>query len=72
MVGYTEDDFPDANDVYGISKQLGEVREPHAITLRTSILVMNFKPERVCLNGSFLKKVNVVVILVLFFLDSQR
>ena len=35
--GYTEDDFPDASDVYGISKQLGEVKEPHAITLRTSI-----------------------------------
>jgi len=35
--GYTEDDFPDANDLYGVSKQLGEVRDPHAITLRTSI-----------------------------------
>ena len=35
--GYTEDDFPDANDLYGISKQLGEVRDSHAITLRTSI-----------------------------------
>jgi dTDP-4-dehydrorhamnose reductase len=36
--GYTEDDPPDANDVYGISKLLGEVTEPHAITLRTSII----------------------------------
>jgi dTDP-4-dehydrorhamnose reductase len=36
--GYTEDDLPDANDVYGISKLLGEVTEPHAITLRTSII----------------------------------
>jgi dTDP-4-dehydrorhamnose reductase len=36
--GYTEDDLPDANDVYGISKLLGEVAEPHAITLRTSII----------------------------------
>jgi dTDP-4-dehydrorhamnose reductase len=36
--GYTEDDLPDANDVYGISKLLGEVTGPHAITLRTSII----------------------------------
>jgi dTDP-4-dehydrorhamnose reductase len=35
---YTEDDAPDADDVYGISKLLGEVTEPHAITLRTSII----------------------------------
>jgi dTDP-4-dehydrorhamnose reductase len=35
---YTEDDVPDANDVYGISKLLGEITEPHAITLRTSII----------------------------------
>ena len=36
--GYTEDDLPDANDVYGVSKLLGEVTEPHAVTLRTSII----------------------------------
>jgi dTDP-4-dehydrorhamnose reductase len=36
--GYTEDDHPDATDVYGISKYLGEVRYPHTITLRTSIV----------------------------------
>ena len=36
--GYTEDDFPDATDVYGIAKLLGEVRDSHAITLRTSII----------------------------------
>jgi dTDP-4-dehydrorhamnose reductase len=36
--GYSEDDLPDANDVYGISKLLGEVAGPHAITLRTSII----------------------------------
>ena len=36
--GYTEDDAPDANDIYGISKLLGEVAAPHAITLRTSII----------------------------------
>jgi dTDP-4-dehydrorhamnose reductase len=36
--GYTEDDLPDANDVYGVSKLLGEISEPHAVTLRTSII----------------------------------
>jgi dTDP-4-dehydrorhamnose reductase len=35
---YTEDDAPDASDIYGISKLLGEVAAPHAITLRTSII----------------------------------
>lgn len=35
---YTEDDFPDATDLYGTAKQLGEVKEPHTITLRTSII----------------------------------
>ena len=36
--GYTEDDSPDATDVYGMAKLLGEVRDSHAITLRTSII----------------------------------
>jgi dTDP-4-dehydrorhamnose reductase len=35
---YTEDDVPDANDIYGISKLLGEVAAAGAITLRTSII----------------------------------
>jgi len=36
--GYTEDDFPDGGDVYAIAKQLGELNESHAVTLRTSII----------------------------------
>ena len=36
--GYREDDLPDATDVYGRSKLLGEVSAPPAITLRTSII----------------------------------
>lgn len=36
--GYVEDDFPDADDLYGRTKLLGEVDYPHAITLRTSII----------------------------------
>lgn len=35
---YTEDDFPDCNDLYGRTKLLGEVDYPHAVTLRTSII----------------------------------
>jgi len=35
---YSETDAPDALDLYGRSKLLGEVRYPNAITLRTSII----------------------------------
>jgi dTDP-4-dehydrorhamnose reductase len=35
---YTEASFPDADDLYGRSKLLGEVDYPNAITLRTSII----------------------------------
>ena len=35
---YVEGDAPDAGDVYGKSKHLGEVDYPHAITLRTSTI----------------------------------
>lgn len=39
---YVEGDRPDATDVYGLSKYLGEVSAPHAITLRTSIIGHEF------------------------------
>ncbi|MDA9023529.1 SDR family oxidoreductase [Gammaproteobacteria bacterium] len=35
---YKESDLPDARDLYGLSKFLGEVDYPNAITLRTSII----------------------------------
>ncbi len=35
---YCEKDQPDADDVYGRTKLLGEVSEPHCITLRTSMI----------------------------------
>jgi dTDP-4-dehydrorhamnose reductase len=35
---YTERDAPDATDLYGRSKLLGEVDYPNAVTLRTSII----------------------------------
>ncbi len=36
--GYKEEDFTDAKDLYGRSKILGELREDHCVTLRTSII----------------------------------
>lgn len=36
--GYGEADAPNARDLYGLSKYLGEVDQPHAVTLRTSII----------------------------------
>jgi dTDP-4-dehydrorhamnose reductase len=35
---YRESDNPDASDLYGRSKLLGEVDYPHAVTLRTSLI----------------------------------
>jgi len=35
---YVESDPPDARDLYGRTKLLGEVAEPHCLTLRTSII----------------------------------
>jgi len=36
--GYSESDTPDATDLYGRSKLLGEVDYPNAVTLRTSLI----------------------------------
>ncbi|NOU10917.1 MAG: SDR family oxidoreductase, partial [Nitrospira sp.] len=35
---YRETDQPDAEDIYGRTKLLGEVSEPHCLTLRTSMV----------------------------------
>jgi dTDP-4-dehydrorhamnose reductase len=35
---YAEEDLPDASDLYGRSKCLGEIDSPNSITLRTSII----------------------------------
>lgn len=45
--GYSEDDLPDAEDFYGVSKLLGEVDGPGALTLRTSM----FGPDLTAQNG---------------------
>ena len=43
---YRETDQPDASDVYGLSKYLGEVGGPQAITLRTSIIGHELRGRR--------------------------
>jgi len=35
---YCETDFPDGSDLYGRTKALGEVNDPHCLTIRTSII----------------------------------
>lgn len=47
---YLENDFPDANDLYGRSKLLGEADYPHAITLRTSVIGHELSGHRSLLN----------------------
>lgn len=39
---YTEDDFADANDLYGRTKFLGEVNRPGCFTARTSLIGRDF------------------------------
>lgn len=53
--GYSETDFPDAYDLYGRSKLLGEVDYSHAVTLRTSIIGHEISSHR-SLIGWFLKQ----------------
>lgn len=47
---YLETDFPDAYDLYGRSKLLGEVDYPHAVTLRTSIIGHELSGNRSLVN----------------------
>ena len=47
---YTEDDFPDAQDLYGRSKLIGEVDYDNAVTLRTSIIGHELAGARSLLN----------------------
>lgn len=42
---YVESDFKDARDIYGLSKMLGEVINDHDLTIRTSIIGPELKPD---------------------------
>lgn len=57
--GYRELDTPDATDLYGTSKLWGEVHDPHAITLRTSIIGPELNSSRGLL-GWFLSQTGSV------------
>jgi dTDP-4-dehydrorhamnose reductase len=48
--GYVENDNPDAEDLYGKSKALGEVNEAHTITLRTSTIGHELQSQHGLLN----------------------
>jgi dTDP-4-dehydrorhamnose reductase len=43
---YAETDAPDPKDLYGRSKLLGEVSQPHCLTLRTSIIGLELGRKR--------------------------
>lgn len=44
--GYSEDDLPDAPDLYGRSKMIGEIADDRALTLRTSIIGRELRAMR--------------------------
>lgn len=52
---YREADHPDASDLYGQSKLLGEVDYPHAVTLRTSIIGHELNSARSLINWFLLQ-----------------
>ncbi len=56
---YTEQDAPDAQDIYGLSKKLGEVDYKNAITLRTSIIGHELNGNRSLIDW-FLSQENTV------------
>lgn len=56
---YKEGDLPDADDVYGRTKLLGEVDYPNAVTLRTSIIGHELTGNKSLLNW-FLSQTNPV------------
>jgi dTDP-4-dehydrorhamnose reductase len=47
---YTEDDVPDAEDLYGRSKLLGEVTAANAVTIRTSMIGRELREHRALLD----------------------
>jgi len=47
---YLESDQPDASDIYGISKWMGEVDHPNVITLRTSLIGHELSGNRSLVN----------------------
>mgnify|MGYP000571218535 CR=1 FL=1 len=57
--GYLESDTPDATDLYGRSKLLGEVDYPNAITLRTSLIGHELHGARSLVNWFLAQKCSI-------------
>lgn len=53
---YTESDVKDAQDIYGLSKSLGEIRDEKHITIRTSIIGPELKSDGEGLFSWFMKQ----------------
>ena len=53
---YSEKHEPNAIDLYGLSKIIGEIDSKNVLTLRTSIIGRELNNKRVYLNGLCLKK----------------
>ena len=47
---YVETDLPDARDLYGLSKYLGELKYEHTLTVRTSIIGPELNSQKGLLN----------------------
>lgn len=56
---YTEEDITDSQDLYGVSKRLGEVTCSNAVTLRTSIIGHELKSKRSLIDWFLSQKENV-------------
>jgi dTDP-4-dehydrorhamnose reductase len=57
--GYLDDDIPDAHDLYGVSKRLGEIDYPNAVTLRTSIIGHELNGHRSLIDWFLTQEVSV-------------
>jgi len=56
---YTESDEVNISDIYGMSKFLGEVRYPHCLTLRTSIIGHELEGKRGLVEWFLSQKIDV-------------
>lgn len=58
--GYTEEDIPDGETIYAITKSLGEVRSPGHLTIRTSIIGPEVRKNGIGLMHWFFSQKGVV------------
>ncbi|MDR6224331.1 dTDP-4-dehydrorhamnose reductase family protein [Desmospora profundinema] len=58
--GYTEEDLPDTTTIYGKTKSLGEVIDSTNLTIRTSIIGPELKPDGIGLFHWFMNQAGVL------------